>query len=432
MMQNVSLIISSFLNVIVLLYMCKKLSNKKQNFISIKTIFTIVIMTTYWSLSYTITNNIFRILISFLLLVASCLIIFKEKTDRSVIISFASMIILLVSELLYVALNVLIFKFDENGIQTNVFGTFLTNVIILSIALAIFKLTNKKISLLVEKLITKNKNSNLYIFFVAFATIIMLIYCIYFQSSLFWGLIFGIIIIVVYFVFTINLIKEKSNNYKLQKENEGMMQSLEEYEKMYALQRMKNHEYKNDLSVLRGLISEKNEKAINHIDKIINLKNDKKNNWMEILKRIPEGGLRGILYYKFLEMEEASINVEFTTTRFYNPTSYIKLSDDLKTKICKLLGIYLDNAMQAVVKVKEKKIYININETNNNIIFKVANSFNDDIDLDRISEKGYTTKGNGHGYGLAIAKEIIKDENKINCVTKIIKDKFIQEIEIQK
>ena len=243
---------------------------------------------------------------------------------------------------------------------------------------------------------------------------------------------FGIIIVLVYVLFTINLINEKANNYRLQKENEDMMQSLEEYEKMYTLQRMKNHEYKNELSVLRGLISEKNEKAIKHIDKIINIRNDEKNNWMEILKRIPEGGLRGLLYYKLLQMQEEKINIEFVTTKSFNSSSYIKLSEDIKIKICKLLGIYLDNAIQAVENLSKKNIYINIEENKNHITFKIANNFKNAIDFDKIYDEGYTTKGSGHGFGLSIAKEVIDSENKIENKTNVVKDKFIQVIKIKK
>ena len=172
-----SLAVSSLMNVIVLLYMCEILSSSKIKWFSSKSIITIVLMTTYWCASYVITNSIFRILISFLILIVACLIMFKKTTNKSVIISFVAMIILLISEILYVLLNVIIFKFDETGIQNNVFGTFLTNVLIISIALVVLKLINKNnmINKLIEKLSEKSKNPNLYIFFMSFTTIIMLI-----------------------------------------------------------------------------------------------------------------------------------------------------------------------------------------------------------------------------------------------------------------
>lgn len=434
MLAIINLIFGCFLNITLLIYMTSSLLKSKYNYKSKKYILTVLLMTLYWSVSYAITNNMVRILISFLLLIVACLILFKQLINKSILSSFISMLTLLIAEITYVLFNVIIFNFDEIGIQNNVFGTFITNTSILIIALVIFKLINRKnrISNLIEKINYKDKNSNLYIVFLAFTTIIMLIYCIYFDTDLLLVLIFGIIIIIIYVIFTINLIKEKVDNYKLKKENEDMISSLTEYEKMYVHQRMKNHEYKNDLSILRGMLNKEDKKALNYIDEIIDLKSNEKHSWMELLKKIPEGGLRGILYYKFSEMENLNINIEFIVSKNYKPTNYIKLEEQLKYKICKLLGIYLDNAKQALENIEEKNIYMEIIENKKNLTFKIANKFIGQFDIENISELGYTTKGKGHGYGLSIAKEIIDKEEKIENKIQIIKDKFIQEIIVKK
>lgn len=434
MMNTLSLIISSIMNVVLLIHICKCISNRKIKLLSGPYILTVFLMTTYWSISYVITENIFRILIEFLMLVGACLILLKEKTNKSIIISFMSLIILLIAEIAYAIFVVSFFKMDMDAINRTLSGNFISNLCIVILALAIKTFICHKVKIvdIIDKLSLRSKNSNFYIFFIAFTTIIMLTYCIYFEANLLLALIFGIIIVVVYVFFTITLVQEKANNIKLQEENNNMVLSLEEYEKMYSFQRMKNHEYKNDLSILRGMINENDTGALKYIDKIIEFRNDEDHNWMVILKRIPEGGLQGLLYYKLLQMEEKNINIDFTTTVFYTPSSYNKLPDRIKIKICKLLGIYLDNSMQAVESLQDRNIYININENDKFIIFKIANNFSNNIDLDRLYEKGYTTKSTGHGYGLAIAKELITEDNDIVSRTKIIKDKFIQEIEIKK
>ena len=218
----------------------------------------------------------------------------------------------------------------------------------------------------------------------------------------------------------------------LKYEYDILINNLSQYEKMYALQRMKNHEYKNNLSVLRGMIDKSNDKALKYIDDLMEFKTDNNNNWMESLKRIPEGGLQGILYYKLLQADELKINTNFNVSDTYNPTSYLKVSEEVKTKICKLLGIYLDNAIQAVNSLEEKNIYLNIDENEDFIIFKIANNFSGHVDIDKIYDNGYSTKEFGHGYGLPIAKEIFDSEESIINKTQIIKDKFIQEIKIKK
>lgn len=435
-MEIISLIISSLLNVVVLICMCGMIANKKIRYNNWLSVLIIVLMTSYWCISYLLTNSFFRIILSFLLLIIACLILLKEKINKSVIIAFFSFIILLFSDVLYVLLNSLIFGLNNSQLQNNVFGTFLTNIVILIFALGFTHILNnpknKLLSNLAERLTIRNDNSNLYTIFIAFISTIMLIYCVYFEPDISIGLSLGIVVIVIYAVFTVKLVQEKTSNVKLQEDNKAMTSSLTEYEKMYALQRMKNHEYKNDLSILRGMIDKDNKKAIDYINKLINIKTDKNNSWMEILKRIPEGGLQGILYYKLLQMDDLKVNVDFSTSNNYSPSSYLKLSDKVKSEICKLLGIYLDNAIQAVSNIKNKNVFLNIDENKEYIIFKIANNFKGDIDLDRIYESGYTTKENGHGYGLAIAKEILDRDDLIDNKTQIIKDKFIQEIKIKK
>ena len=38
---------------------------------------------------------------------------------------------------------------------------------------------------------------------------------------------------------------------------------------------------------------------------------------------------------------------------------------------------------------------------------KISNNYNKRINIDRIFDEGYTTKGAGHGYGLPLVKKII-------------------------
>ena len=378
-MGIISLIISSLLNVVVLICMCGMIANKKIRYNNWLSVLIIVLMTSYWCISYLLTNSFFRIILSFLLLIIACLILLKEKINKSVIIAFFSFIILLFSDVLYALFNSLIFGFNNNQLQNNVFGTFIPNIITLTFALGFTHILNnpknKLLSNLAERLTIRNDNSNLYTIFIAFISTIMLIYCVYFEPDISIGLSLGIVVIVIYAVFTVKLVQEKTSNIKLQEDNKAMTSSLTEYEKMYALQRIKNHEYKNDLSILRGMIDKENKKAIDYINQLMNIKVNKNNSWMEILKKIPEGGLQGILYYKLLQMDDLNVNVDFSTSSTYSPSSYIRLSDKVKSEICKLLGIYLDNAIQAVSNINEKNIFLNIDEDKEYIIFKIANNF---------------------------------------------------------
>ena len=61
------------------------------------------------------------------------------------------------------------------------------------------------------------------------------------------------------------------------------------------------------------------------------------------LKKIPEGGLLGILYYKLLMTDKYNINTRLEIFDSFKAKKYNSLDDEIKNKVCKLIGIFLDN-----------------------------------------------------------------------------------------
>ena len=103
---------------------------------------------------------------------------------------------------------------------------------------------------------------------------------------------------------------------------------------------------------------------------------------------------------------------------------------DLKTyqDITKLLGVFLDNAIDASKDAKEKEIEIDIKNEDKSIIITISNTFSDKIDTKQIGKKGFTTKGIGHGYGLSIVKDINKHNKNIDTFNDVEDNKFTQTI----
>ena len=66
----------------------------------------------------------------------------------------------------------------------------------------------------------------------------------------------------------------------------------------------------------------------------------------------------------------------------------------------------------------------------NKLCIKVSNNFSGKIDISRINDEGYTTKSNGHGYGLTLVKEIINNNSNLEHETELNKKVFSQILKI--
>ncbi|MBQ9314537.1 MAG: GHKL domain-containing protein [Clostridia bacterium] len=101
--------------------------------------------------------------------------------------------------------------------------------------------------------------------------------------------------------------------------------------------------------------------------------------------------------------------------------------------LCRILGILLDNAIEAVKECKEKIINVRfIKELDFNIVI-VENSYQKDkIDIDKIFEKGYSTKtkNDTHGLGLWKVKDIVDHANNLEIITHM-GTLFCQELKIK-
>ena len=99
--------------------------------------------------------------------------------------------------------------------------------------------------------------------------------------------------------------------------------------------------------------------------------------------------------------------------------------------VCQVIGVYLDNAIQAVTNIKKKYINIDMYLDDDNLVFEISNYYEGKLEINKIEEKGYTTKGNGHGYGLSLANSIISKNKKLINEKKLSDSIFTQVLKIK-
>ena len=100
-------------------------------------------------------------------------------------------------------------------------------------------------------------------------------------------------------------------------------------------------------------------------------------------------------------------------------------------ELTRILGILLDNAIEAAQITEEKLIEIELKSTEKKQLFIITNSCVDDkISTTKIFEKGYSTKEHNSGIGLWKVHKILSKNEHVDLFTTVNNHKFTQQLEI--
>lgn len=86
--------------------------------------------------------------------------------------------------------------------------------------------------------------------------------------------------------------------------------------------------------------------------------------------------------------------------------------------LCRILGILIDNAIDAAKDCDKKVVVVRFMQEGKHKSLFVENSYNNPtIDIEKIFEKGYTTKDEGHGLGLWKVRKIVEGNYNLDLKT---------------
>ena len=147
---------------------------------------------------------------------------------------------------------------------------------------------------------------------------------------------------------------------------------------------------------------------------------------------LPSNGIKGLFYYKAMEAEEKGIKLSINIGEKVEKSILSKLETEDFKQLGRLIGVYLDNAIEASSISKEKSLGIEIYLHNENVIMIISNTYEGEIDTESVGKVRYSTKGNGRGYGLMLVNKILSSSTRFNAERIITEKLYIQKLIINK
>jgi two-component system sensor histidine kinase AgrC len=316
--------------------------------------------------------------------------------------------------------------FDYTFIFNNILGSTTGNCIVCIFTLPLLYI--KPITKLMNKIENSfNENAKIIVTFLLILAIGALGYKNAIGTTNIINIIMNIIILITIVIIVYLYLSETMKTQDLSKNYNELFDYLDKYEKEIVEKRKIIHDYKNQLIIINGYIGD-NEKLKEYVKELIDeQKIVSDNSLINNIDKLPRG-LKGLIYYKLSHIDKsvkANLSVKTSLKKFDNMTS--KLSKE----VLKIIGVLLDNAIEAVANEKEKFINIEFSIKKNVFIMIMENYCTEKIDIKNIMEAGYSTKGKDRGYGMALIKDILKKQKNIDLKINIKNSEFVTELEVK-
>ena len=377
-------------------------------------------------LIYAFFDGITRIVLNILFTIAALyLSIFKKDISNSVFYAIVYELLVCIFEIIISVVIVLIFKIDAKIYATIPFSLLISSIINCSLIYIITKI--KFVTNNIRKLnenIKKNNKDWIYIIIVMILLVLLMVFNRYkMKNSIEYYISIGLVIFVV--VSFVYVIYNKFQREAMEEKYNESMEYVLRYEKIINEQGKKNHEYNNQLMVIKGYANNP-ERLTEYLEEVIGDHRTGQNYTVKQLGFLPDGGVKGLLYHKLSKMEDN--NIKYYLYVDQNIKDKDIESFDLKTyrDLTKLLGVFLDNAIDAALKSEEKEIEVELKDKDDCLLVIISNTYDKNIDINKVGKSGFTTKGVGHGFGLSIVKDIARTNSEIETFSTKESDKFIQ------
>lgn len=244
-------------------------------------------------------------------------------------------------------------------------------------------------------------------------------------------LIIQCIFVIILFNFELSR-HDKLNEQKIkQTEIEGLLKYTEKLEKEERKLRKFKHDYQNMLLSLKELadFEDRNEfkQGVMNLEEYFNVRFASNEIWeFNDFDNLKNPYVKSIFISKVQDMRNMKITAEFSCPKI------IKDIDIPVFDLVRVLGITLDNAVEAVSGNSDGRIAMNIMKVRGAVKFVISNTVTGPHKpVGKLIQEGYTTKSRHHGLGLGNIKDIRKENGNLFVSYKYEEDMFVATITVQ-
>lgn len=359
-------------------------------------------------------------------------LIFKDKTFDTFLKTFLVYAVLIMCDFL---ISIILIVLPSFQVSKDWLLLIFKGIYTIVVSLIVFKIFEfDKFNLMFKRMTNIfNEKVNYFLFtilFLSFLGFYIISYYNFFRKSA-ENFMFSFVLFCIFMILLVLLISEFFKIKTKDEEQKQLLKIMGDYEIILDKTRKNRHEMINNLLVLKGEKNKNSRRYNDILDELIKQYDTNKMSSYSGLYKLPNG-LKGLVYYKIARIKNNDVNFRtIISDKMYD--EFNNLDTKIYYKVCKIMGILIDNAVEASINSKEKTLLIYIYEQcNGNIVISIENSYNALLDIHDINKKGYSTKGKNRGLGLFIANRTIEEEKLLRLRQYVFESTFISELKIIK
>ena len=434
MWQIISAYIEVLITIIGVIIFARIVLDKKIEKSQAKFIISFVLVSIIYLILYLNITGVIKSLLMCLANVIFCKYTFNIKYGKAIFLIIIDMIVLIIPDLLELVFVTKILGLSKEFCYETFASSIISNLVVCILLIIITYLLRK----ILRKIINIEIENNIKIIIFSILTFIstlMFFYTMIKEYKFGENILLYLVAIAVLLIVLSSLIRQTLENKKLTDKYDKLLEFMTGFEKEIEKNRVLRHETKNNYITIKAKIidKEKNKKILAYIDSLINEKSDIKNELYAKFGYLPANGIKGLCYFKTKEAEDKGLNININISKRIEKSFIYNLNNNQIKDLGKILGVFLDNAIEASVNSQDKNFSIEayLSLDNKKCEFIICNSYDNIINIEKMGKERFSTKGKNRGHGLMLVNHLIKKNKIFTLKTELINGLYIQNLTIK-